>query len=609
MAQSSISQVGAAAIAQPSGGGEAMPAMAPELHHLKDETARGTEGTEDSSHASASQLGSEAVAQPSGGESLPAPAPELHHLESDEAEGTNDEFESAPRHSESQLGAAAIAPPSGGESLPAPAPELHHLKDDATQSTDETEATRHHSTSQLGAAAIAPPSGGEWRPAPAPALYHLDGDAKHDTDEPANTSHNGASQLGAAAVAQPSGVEALPAPAPELHHLNGDTKPDTDGTSKDSPKSDSAELTFPDLPPFPDSVPTAPLLRLSLQQLLDRDPAEEDRLWRACRELGFFYLDLRGGGGATSKRDSFHSSSAGELDGDALLRDADALFGLGKRVFDLPDEAKQEYDFKERGSYFGYKGIGAGVVDKEGTRDFNEFYNVSKNDVLGVDERLPAPEVLRKKDNRALLGSYCRRSHAVVSLLLGVLGEKLELPGGKLEGLHRLSAVSGDQVRWVRSPPQPAQDAHKLSLGEHTDFGSVTILFNRLGGLQILPPGTDKEWCFVKPLKGHCVVNLGDAMVKFTAGVLRSNIHRVVNPPGAQGESTRMSLVYFARPEDEVVLRVLEGSRVIDEARGEADEGGEEITAKEWILRRALGRRAGGDWQKSHGTEGDRVKQ
>jgi isopenicillin N synthase-like dioxygenase len=153
-------------------------------------------------------------------------------------------------------------------------------------------------------------------------------------------------------------------------------------------------------------------------------------------------------------------------------------------------------------------------------------------------------------------------------------------------------------------------DAQKMSLGEHTDFGSVTVLFNRLGGLQILPPDSDK-WQYVKPLKGHAVVNLGDAIVKFTAGVLRSNIHRVVSPPGEQADHTRMSLVYFARPEDEIKLRVLEGSQLIDRKRdtqsGVAQDE-EDITAKEWILRRAMGRRAGGDWKGSEGTEAGRTK-
>ena len=101
------------------------------------------------------------------------------------------------------------------------------------------------------------------------------------------------------------------------------------------------------------------------------------------------------------------------------------------------------------------------------------------------------------------------------------------------------------------------------------------------------------------------MVNLGDAMVKFTGGLLHSNVHRVVNPPGEQAESTRMSLVYFARPEDDVILKVLSGSELIDEkTRSKVNSREEEeITSKEWIMRRVLGRRPGGDWNKSRGTE------
>ena len=100
-------------------------------------------------------------------------------------------------------------------------------------------------------------------------------------------------------------------------------------------------------------------------------------------------------------------------------------------------------------------------------------------------------------------------------------------------------------------------------------------------------------------------------MVKFTSGILRSNIHRVVNPPVQQADQTRMSLVYFARPEDEILLKSLEGSELIDAKLRESGGAGEDeevITSKEWIKRRALGRRTGGDYAGSHGTEGERVK-
>jgi hypothetical protein len=71
----------------------------------------------------------------------------------------------------------------------------------------------------------------------------------------------------------------------------------------------------------------------------------------------------------------------------------------------------------------------------------------------------------------------------------------------------------------------------------------------------------------------------------------------VVASPGDQGNVTRYSLVYFCRPEDDVLLKSLvEGSE--DRKREE-----EEVTAKEWILRRALGRRKQGGWEKSGGTE------
>ena len=205
--------------------------------------------------------------------------------------------------------------------------------------------------------------------------------------------------------------------------------------------------------------------------------------------------------------------------------------------------------------------------------------------------------------HRELLESYIKRSHAIVILVLRLLNARLDLPPDKLPSMHRLSALTGDQVRWVHAPPQPADD-RRTALGAHSDFGSVTILFNRLGGLQVLPPKSD-EWSYVKPLKGHAVVNLGDAMVKFSAGILRSNIHRVVSPPGEQADLTRLSLVYFARPEEDVMLRALtESAMVMQSLKAKGIEHEEEITSKDWILRRALGRRGGrGDYQRALGTE------
>ena len=114
-----------------------------------------------------------------------------------------------------------------------------------------------------------------------------------------------------------------------------------------------------DIPPFPADIPTAPLHRLSLSKLLTHDPPEVQRLMRASEQIGFFYLDLQ---------DSEH--------GRGLLDDADALFGVGEELFALDLHEKERFDFSSQGSYFGYKGLGKGAVDKEGGLDRNEFFNV-----------------------------------------------------------------------------------------------------------------------------------------------------------------------------------------------------------------------------------------
>lgn len=123
---------------------------------------------------------------------------------------------------------------------------------------------------------------------------------------------------------------------------------------------DESELEFPHLPPFPKDILIAPLLRVKLSKLLREDQAEINLLFKACRELGFFYLDVRG-----------------EIAGEELVGCARALFGEGQKVFDLPVEKKITYDLGSRGSHFGYKGYGAGTVDATGTKDRNEFFNVS----------------------------------------------------------------------------------------------------------------------------------------------------------------------------------------------------------------------------------------
>lgn len=211
-----------------------------------------------------------------------------------------------------------------------------------------------------------------------------------------------------------------------------------------------------------------------------------------------------------------------------------------------------------------------------------------KDDFLGNCDPLPCHPLITQ--NWPIFQSYVHSCRSVIDLLITHLEKHLEIPPATLASLHRLNHRSGDHVRFIQAAPHPF-DPQMAKQGEHTDFGTLTLLMNWLGGLQIRHPETN-EWVYVKPIPGSAIVNLGDALVKFSAGILRSNVHRVVPPPEPQVGRARNSLVYFSRPEDAVVLRRVKGGLVDAQPVGEEGEE-EEMTAQEWTLRRSVGDLAG----------------
>ncbi|KAH8812916.1 oxidoreductase [Xylogone sp. PMI_703] len=347
--------------------------------------------------------------------------------------------------------------------------------------------------------------------------------------------------------------------------------------------------TFDNIPPFPDNLPVVPLKVISFAKLAKGDLKEEEKLFEAAKGLGFFYLDLRN---SSQKQD-------------ALLDNAEHLFKLAPEFFKVPLEEKIKYDLTKHDGH-GYKSLGQSAMDKKGTPDETEFLNISKDDIfVKKTGTITGPDILQQHFD--LFQQYMQEAHSVLSTILKALANQLNLPEQKLASLHRIAEPSGDQVRITYAPPSPAnseEDEQKRKLGEHTDFGSLSLLFNRLGGLQVLPPN-ETEWRYVLPVKGHAIINLGDAMVKFTNGLFRSNIHRVVKPPGAQGSLTRVSLVYFMRPEDNAILGRLEGSSSIPSLTAGKEE--EKILARDWIQRRIKMRMKGyfspENWHQTEGTE------
>jgi isopenicillin N synthase-like dioxygenase len=222
-----------------------------------------------------------------------------------------------------------------------------------------------------------------------------------------------------------------------------------------------------------------------------------------------------------------------------------------------------------------------------GKFDCMELYTINQDDILGNAPKRQNPEPIENR--RETCENFLRNAHDAVNVVFSQLDKRLGLPSGTLAALSPLDKPSATSLRLLMSHPQTApMENDRIVLGGHTDIGSITILFHVAGGLQILPAGSEnvnENWRYIQPKLGCALVNIGDTLVEWTGGVLRSSLHRVVDPPGQQGSVTRLSLAYLIRPELQGSMHRLKSDGVIPPlAEGEEDES---RSASEWAAWRA----------------------
>lgn len=95
----------------------------------------------------------------------------------------------------------------------------------------------------------------------------------------------------------------------------------------------------------------------------------------------------------------------------------------------------------------------------------------------------------------------------------------------------------------------PLDSDSTVVLGSHTDKGSLTILCqDGVQGLEVL--SKQNEWLEVGPLKGACIVFMGETLKAWSNGRLYPAKHRVV----MTGQKERYSFALFASPNEGVVV-------------------------------------------------------
>ncbi|KAK7417470.1 hypothetical protein QQX98_004590 [Neonectria punicea] len=324
---------------------------------------------------------------------------------------------------------------------------------------------------------------------------------------------------------------------------------------------------YEQVPVTKENLDWAELATLDLS-LFDQPGGKEElvkQLDHAVRHVGFFYVK------------NFNITQ----------EEIDQQFALGREFYALPLDEKLKYhnqDDLEKGEYNGYRPSGHRILG-EGVKDNIQVYNIPKFD--GFHQRHQPPVL---KDSIKEIESFSRKCHdEVVVKLLRLFSILLELPDeDQLVRDHQYDVKGEDHLRYMHYAARSAEENKKV--GElyspgHTDLGTVTLLFRQpVAALQIL--NSQGQWKWVKPQDGTITINTCDALTALTGGLIKSSIHRVHAPPADQAHIDRLGVLYFARPNNHVVLDPINNSPLLNRlglTTNVFTELGQHLTIEQWV--------------------------
>ncbi|GKZ87463.1 hypothetical protein CBS63078_3543 [Aspergillus niger] len=310
------------------------------------------------------------------------------------------------------------------------------------------------------------------------------------------------------------------------------------------------------------------------------DPEAGKALLAAATKYGFLYVDSRGT--------------------DFTTAEVDRAFELSKKFFASPVEEKAACRIEPNNR--GWSGMHSETLDPEHQRtgDFKEAFNFGEfTNNNKAQQPLPA-SLIPHETEIAQFASLCNKT---CTRILTLLALGLGIPPTFFTTRHDpTTGPTGSILRYLFYPsitsPLTSTYSHKTDVraGAHSDYGSITLLFQRPGqpGLEILTPD-GAGWAPVPviprsssssstSLEGSeypfppILVNIGDLLSYWTDGLLKSTVHRVVFPVSEQqrpNAQDRYSIVYFCHPLDRTELVPVPSNVVEEFRRGKSKEGGD----------------------------------
>jgi isopenicillin N synthase-like dioxygenase len=289
---------------------------------------------------------------------------------------------------------------------------------------------------------------------------------------------------------------------------------------------------------------------VDVSSLVSRTSTREaaTQIGQACRAHGFFYVTGHGVEPST----------------------CDRLVAASRRFFALDQRTKMRWRMSLGGrAWRGYFPAGGELTS--GHPDWKEglyFGSELPDEAPLVRSRTPLhgrnlfPDQPGFRETvLAYLGALTRLGHTLMEGIALSLG---------LDASYFSDRYTGDPLILFRifnyptRQPPAGQDV-QWGVGEHTDYGLLTILWqDEVGGLQVKTP---EGWVDAPPLPHSFVCNIGDMLDRLTGGLYRSTPHRVaLNTSGRD----RLSMPFFFDPNFEARVEPIAGLAVSSSAQDRA---------------------------------------
>ena len=228
-----------------------------------------------------------------------------------------------------------------------------------------------------------------------------------------------------------------------------------------------------------------------------------------------------------------------------------------REFFTLPGEVKEAIGRSELDVISGYVGVAVEHLDTQQPGDLKESFSLNQAS-LGLLDRWHIPVAGFRE---TVLDLHDAGARACASLLQA-MALSLDAPEDFFVDKH---APHAGTVRFFHYPPVEHQPgAGQLRAGSHTDYGTVTLVFQ--DGVEGLEAFVDGRWLTVPVVPGTVTVNVADLLSRWTNGIYRSPKHRVALP-GADVTRSRYSTVFFYNPNSQVTVRCMDSCCSADRPR------------------------------------------